>query len=138
MLDNDGVRLRVIEGEPCSPLEVGNEGRPKLGVLGHTGIIGRQAHQRCEPESLFLGDAELHVLVHHPLIAPKIARVARWTAEYLAPPCGHVPTVLFMDATGKERREQLVLLDSVIEGIDHPIEAFLTARPFKECRVLTH
>ena len=138
MLDDDRVRLRVIEGEACSPLKVGNEGRAKLGVLGHTGIIGRQAHQRGEPESLFLGDAELHMLLHHPLIGPKIDRVARWIAEYLAPPCGHVPTVLFKDATGKERREQLVLLDSVIKGIDHPIEAFLTARPLKNCRVLTH
>jgi hypothetical protein len=46
--------------------------------------------------------------------------------------------VLFKDATGKERREQLVLLDSVRKGIDHPIEAFLTARPSKNCRVLTH
>ena len=69
--------------------------------------------------------------MHHPFITAEVVRVFGRTSEDLGPPRGDIAPMLIVHATRKERREQVVLLDSVIEGIDHPVESFAAARPFK-------
>ena len=58
---------------------------------------------------------------------------------------GHVPaslagvaTMVVMHATGKQGREQLVVLDAVIERVDHPIECLTAAGPLVQRRLFAH
>lgn len=50
VLGDLGTRLRVLEGKPRSPLDVGDESGTKLGVIGELSVVGRQAQKRREAE----------------------------------------------------------------------------------------
>ena len=47
-------------------------------------------------------------------------------------------TVLLVDAAGEQRRQQLVLLDPVVERVDHPVERLSPACPLVERRMVSH
>jgi hypothetical protein len=74
------------------------------------------------------------MLAEHPLVAAELVAVARRAAEHLTPPGDHVQPVLLRYSAGKQRRKQLVGLDSVIEGVDQPRERRLASGPFVERR----
>ena len=50
VLGNVRARLRVVHREARPPLQVRQERRAELRVLGEAGVVGGQAHQRNEPE----------------------------------------------------------------------------------------
>jgi hypothetical protein len=68
----------------------------------------------------------------HVLVAAELIGVTAWSTEYLAPPGTDVIAVLRADPTRKEGRDQLIVLDAVVEGIDQTLEGGLPARPFEE------
>jgi hypothetical protein len=83
VLDDLGAGLRVVLREPRSPLNVGNERRTKLRIVGETGVVGGEAHQRREAESLLRRDRQIVVLGKHSLVATELVGVERWSAEDL-------------------------------------------------------
>jgi hypothetical protein len=46
--------------------------------------------------------------------------------------------VLLVDASGKKWREQLVLLDPVVEGVDQPVEGLASPGPFEQRGIVGH
>jgi DNA-binding PadR family transcriptional regulator len=78
------------------------------------------------------------MLYGHPLIATELTGVLRRAAEYLAPPGGHIAAVLCVHAAREERREQLILLDPVVERVDHRIKRIASARPLVQRRMIAH
>jgi len=73
-------------------------------------------------------------VAQHPFVATQFFCVPSGTAEDFTPPNGHMTTVVLVDPTRKERREQLVLLHPVVEGIDHPGKGVAPSSPFIERR----
>ena len=78
------------------------------------------------------------MLVQHPFVPAELLGVVGRSAEDLAPPGGDVHPVLFVDATGKEGREQLVLLDAVVEGVDQTVEGLASPGPFEQRGIVGH
>ena len=106
--------LRVAKGDSGSPFKVRNKRRSELWIIRHTGIVRSQAHQRGEAESLIFRYPQIQVLSQHPFVATEVFCVSSGTAEHLGPPRGDVTTVVLVNSAREERREQLILLDSVI------------------------
>jgi hypothetical protein len=123
-----------VEREPRAPLDVGHEGGAELGVVRQHRVIRGQAHQGGEAQALLRGDRQVLVLADHAVVATQLLRVLGGTAEDLGPPEDHVVAMLAADAVGKERRDQLVPLDAVVERIDQALERLLSARPLMERR----
>ena len=42
------------------------------------------------------------------------------------------------DPAGEQRAEQVIVLDPVVEAVDHPLDRYPAARPFVQRRNLTH
>jgi hypothetical protein len=74
----------------------------------------------------------------HSLVSADPIGVVGRTSKHFAPPGGHVPSVLLVHTSRKKWREQLVLLDSVIEGVDQAIKSVSPASPFVQRRVVSH
>src|SRR5205823_1215091 len=74
----------------------------------------------------------------HPFIAPELLRVCSRSSEDLAPPRGDIATMLLVDTAGEKRRQQLVLLDPVVERVDHPIKRIPSTGPLIQRRRVTH
>jgi hypothetical protein len=72
----------------------------------------------------------------HLLVAAQLAGVRVRPAEDLAPPGGDVCPVILADAAGEVRRQQVVGLDAVVEGVDQAPEGGLAARPLIQRRGL--
>src|SRR5919112_3195448 len=70
----------------------------------------------------------------HVLVAAVFIGVATRTAEYLAPPGGHMGAVLLVYPSREERREQLVGLDAVVEGVDEAPDRSLATGPLVQSR----
>ena len=100
------------------PLEVGNERGAELWVIRELSVVGGETHQRREAEPLLGRDREVVMLGEHPLVAAELVGVARRTSEDLTPPGDHVQSVLLGHSARKQRRDQLVGFDSVVEGVD--------------------
>ena len=78
-----GAGLGVVLCEPRSPLDIGDERRTELRILRETGVVGSEAHQGSEAESLLGRDRQVVVLGEHPLITTELVRVQSRTAEDL-------------------------------------------------------
>jgi hypothetical protein len=59
--DRVGVGLRIVLRETSCPLDVGDERRTELRVVEKAGVVGGQAHQRSEAESLLGRDCQVVV-----------------------------------------------------------------------------
>jgi hypothetical protein len=59
VLNHCSAGLRIPKREASAPFEVCHKSRPEFRVTGKVGIVRGKAHQRDEPESLVMGDAEL-------------------------------------------------------------------------------
>ena len=129
MLEDLGARLRIGERKARAPFDVGDEGGAKLRVVRKPCIVGGETQQRREAEALIRGDPECAVVAQHALVPTELLRVPRGTAKHLAPPGGDVLAMLFTDPTGEERRQQLITLDPVVEGVDQPPERRFAASP---------
>src|SRR4249919_600856 len=68
----------------------------------------------------------------HVLVPAQLLGVARFSPEYLTPPSCDVRPMLFAHAPWEERREQVVALDPVVEGVDQAPDRLVTSRPFME------
>ena len=105
MLEDLGVRLGVVHREPGSPLGVGDERRPELGVFGEAGIVGGEAEQRDESMPLLGRDREAAMVSEHFLVAAQVLRVAGGAAQHLRPPDADVRSVLLAHPDRKVRRQ---------------------------------
>jgi hypothetical protein len=74
------------------------------------------------------------MLAHHALVASELLRIAGRAAEHLTPPCGHVLPMLLADPAGEQLGEQVIGLDSVVEGVDQSLERLLASGPLVERR----
>ena len=99
------------------PFEICDECRTKLGIVRHPGIVGREAHQRREPEPLLVGDPEPQMLVQHPLIAAELFGVCGSSAKHLAPPGGDIASMVHVYAAREEGRQRLVVFDAVVNAL---------------------
>ena len=135
LLDDLGSWLGVLQGQPGPPLDVADERRPELRVVRQPGVVRREAHQRCEPEPLIRGDAQSTMVREHRLVAAVLLGVGRRSAEDLDPPVGDVGAVLLVHPAGEERRQQLVLLDPVVERVDQPSERTRATGPLDQGRL---
>ena len=78
------------------------------------------------------------MLTQHVLIAAVLLGVLRRASEDLGPPGSDVAPVLFMHAAREEWREQLILLDPVVERVDHRVERLASACPLIQRRMIGH
>jgi hypothetical protein len=138
LLGNIRAGLRIVHGQAGAPLQVTDERRAELGVARQFGVVGCQAHQRRESETLLGSDLEVAVMREHRGIAAEPAGVVGGAAEHLAPPGRDVLAVLLADAAGKERAEQLIALDAVVEAIDQAGYGWTTFGPLVQRRRLAH
>ncbi len=72
----------------------------------------------------------------HSRVSAVDAGVLGRAAEDLTPPRRHMRAMILVHATGKKRREHVVALDSVIEGVDQPPKRVRAARPLEQARWL--
>jgi hypothetical protein len=138
VLNHFSAGLRVPDREAGAPFEVCHKSRPEFRVTGKVGVVSGKAHQRDEPESLVIGDVEPYVPPDHSLVSADPIGVVRRASKHFAPPGSDVPSVLLMHASGEKWREEVVLLDSVIEGVDQAIKGVSPASPFVQRRVVSH
>ena len=115
MLDYIGAGLGVVHRESSPPFKVGDERGAKLGIVRQAGVVGGEAHQRSETETLFRRDPQAAMLGEHPVVATELLRVARRTTEHLTPPGDHVvepPNRIC--PFGKEAQELTIVAASAI------------------------
>src|SRR5262249_29158769 len=115
-----------------------NEGGSELRVVGEQGVVGGDAQQGGEAEPLCGSDGQAPVMGEHDLIATEDIGVRRGSSEDLDPPTGDVGPMCLAHPVGKERTENLVLLDAVIEGIHQPTKGDLTSSPLEQGRMIAH
>jgi len=70
--DDVHTGLRVVLRQSRAPLEIGDERRAELRVVGQLGVVGREAHQRREAKALIRRDREVAVLCDHLLVAAEL------------------------------------------------------------------
>ena len=127
-----GAGLGVVHRDPRSPLDVGDERGPELGIVGQPRVVGGEAEQRGEAKPLLGRDLEVAMLGDHVLVTALLLGVARRSAEHLAPPQRDVRAMLLAHAARKQRRNQVVLLDAVVEGVQEAPNRGLTTGPLVE------
>ena len=138
LLGNIRAGLRIVHGQAGAPLQITDECRAELGVGRQFGVVSCQAHQRCESEALLGSDVEVAVMREHCGIAAEPVGVVGGATEHLAPPGRDMLAVLLADAAGKERAEQLIALDAVVEAIDQTSYSWTTFGPLVQRRWLAH
>src|SRR5262249_15449977 len=70
----------------------------------------------------------------HGLVAAELVGVRRRAAEHLRPPGGDVRAVRLAHAAGEERRQELVLLDPVVERVDEAAHGVPASGPLVQRR----
>ena len=123
-----------MHGEASAPLDVSHEGGAELRVVGQSGVVSRQAHQRGEAKPLLGRDVQPAVVSEHGVVPAELLGVCRGAAEHFHPPGRHVSSVRLRDTAREQRRQQLVALDPVVEGIDQTPERRLSPRPLEQRR----
>jgi hypothetical protein len=76
--------LGVRQSQTSAPLQIGEQGRAELRVSRQAGVVGGEAHQRHEPESLLGRDAQAPMLAEHSPVTAELVGVAGRPAEHLA------------------------------------------------------
>src|SRR4029453_16746984 len=74
------------------------------------------------------------MLAEHALVAAELVGVAGRPAEHLAPPTRHMVPVVGTHTAREERRQQVIALDPVIEGVDQPLDGLAATGPLVERR----
>jgi ribosomal protein S18 acetylase RimI-like enzyme len=129
-----GTRLRVLHGQPGSPLGVADDRGAELRICRQAGVVGGAAEQGDEAQALLGGDVEADVPAEHVLVAAALVGVLAGPAHDLAPPSGRGPPVLGTDPTAEHGPEEVVALDEVIEHVQPALERVPAASPVVDRR----
>ena len=84
VLGRAGARLGVLDRDARAPLDVGDERRAELGVVGQPGLVGGLEQQLHPARTLLLGQALAHVLGDHRGVAA-VAPVYRFGPPNISP-----------------------------------------------------
>jgi len=132
VLNGPRAGLRIVKGNPRSPFHVGDERGPKLRIIRKLRIVGSEAEKRREAEPLLRGDPEPAMVGEHALVSAQFLRVARFATEDFTPPSGDVRSMLLTHPAREEARQQLVVLDPIVERVYQASDRLVTTRPFVE------
>ena len=138
VLDDVCILLGVLERQAGAPLDVADKRSPKLRIIRQLGVVSGLTHRRSEAKTLLSGDPEVSVMGEHPGIAAQSFRVVGRSAKHFGPPQDDVSPVVLADAVWKQRTEQIISFDAVVEGIDQPSNSRGATRPFEESGHVAH
>jgi len=132
----DGMRILggVLHCESGAPFGVAHQSGTTLRVRRYTGRVGSAAQQTDETQPLFTVDRQTTMPGLHVFVAAVLSRVGVGAAHHLAPPVGHMCTMLLGDSPTEEGSQELIGLDQVVERVEPRPENTLTAHPLVDRR----